>query len=42
MKNTSHGGLGGVAMNTPHLFSGWWVGEGRRAPRRGWYVVVVR
>ena len=35
MKNTSQGGLGGVAMNTPHSLQGWWVGEGREAPRRG-------
>lgn len=29
MKNTSQGVLGGVAMNTPFLIPGWWVGEGR-------------
>ena len=42
MKNTSHGGLGGVAMNPPLSIPGWWVGEGRGAPRRGLHVAVVR
>lgn len=42
MKNTSQGVLGGMAMNAPFSIPGWWVGEGRGAPRRGLHVAVVR
>lgn len=42
MKNTSQGGLGGMAMNAPLSIPGWWVGEWRGAPRRGLHVAVVR
>ena len=42
MKNTSQGGLGGVAMNTPLYIPGWWVGEWCGAPRRELLTVSVR
>ena len=42
MKNTSQGGLGGVAMNTPLSFLGWWVGEWCGAPRSELVVASVR
>lgn len=29
-------------MNAPFYILGWWVGEGRRAPRRGSHVAGVR
>lgn len=38
MKNTSQGGLGGVAMNTPHKCTGWWVGLGREALQGKFFV----